>query len=265
MTKIGEVLSELSAAGVHPPRTSAVDVLAPPPAPDTGAEPDDILSDLLAAEPAVGLAPEDERDVLLLDRMKREKARHEKSAKALSGDIERVEKRLIELGVELGLIDRRGRLDLGAVDDGQGFMVKPYEVRKVWPRYRIDPRTDQVYTRDQLIEVLRAAGLGHLVVETTAQYDWPGYVTERVRQWRQAAGAAGLRDDQGRFLDLDGELLDAIEAKDPVADIHALPRALRRVIEPVDQIRLQFTRRAIPAPAAPADGDGTDGEPAAGD
>lgn len=246
-------------------RSAAVDVLTAPSEPEILAEPDDVLSDLLAAEPAVGLAPEDQRDVLLLDRLKREKTRHEKSASALGKDIERIEKRLIELGVELGLIDKRGRLDLGAVDDGQGFMVKPYEVRKVWPKYRIDPATDQPYTRDQLIDALHAAGLDHLVVETTAQYDWPGYITERVQEWRQAAGAAGLRDDQGRYTDLDGELLDAIEAKDPIADIYALPRALRVVIEPVDQIRLQFTRRAAPVPVAPAGDDAAGAETAAGD
>lgn len=254
MTRLGEALAELSAAGIHPPRTSALDALTAPADAQDATEPADILSDLLTAEPAVGLAPEDERDVLLLDRMKREKTRHEKAAATLGKDIERVQTRLIELGVELGLIDKRGRLALGAVDDGHGFLVSPYEVRTIWPKYRDDPETDQPYTRDQLIEVLKANGLGRLVVETTAQYDYPGYVRDRVKAWRQAAGQAGVRDDQGRYVDLDGEPLTGSEAQDPVADIFALPRAVRAVIEPVDKIALQFTRRRVdPAPPPEVD------------
>lgn len=232
-----------------PARTSALDVLAPPSAPPVGAEPADALSELLAADPAVGLAPDDEADILLLDRLKREKSRHEKAAADLGKDIDRVQARLIELGVEHGLIDARGRLDLGAVDDGRGFMVKPYEVRTIWPKYRDDPDTDQPYGREQLIDALRAAGLAHLVVETTDQHGYPGYVRDRVKTWRQAAGQSGVTDAQGRFVDLDGEPLDVEEAQDPVADILALPRALRVVIEPVDKIALQFTRRPIAPPA----------------
>ena len=234
-------------------RTSALDVLAPAPAATDAAEPDDVLSELLAFDPAVGLAPEDENDILLLARLKQEKTAAEKRAKGLTKDIERIQTRLIETAVEEGLLDKRGRIDYGAVDDGKGFTVKPYEVHKVWPKYRVNPDTDQPYEREHLIPALRAAGLGHLVVETTEQYDYPGYVRDRVTEWRQAAGAAGVRDPQGRFVDLDGELLDAEEAKDPTADIYALPRALRAVIEPVTKVDIQFTRRKIAEPAAAQD------------
>lgn len=247
MTRLGDALSELSGD-----RTSALDMIVPPTEAPDATEPADALAALLAPETAPELSPDDRAALVRLDTWKRAKARHKKAYEALGKDIEREETRLIELAVELGLIDERGRIAFGSLDDGQGFNLNPFERRTIWPKFREDPDTDQPYRRDQLIEVLRDLGLKHLIVETTEQYAWPGYVRERVKAWRKRAGQNGVTDDQGRFLDYDGEVLSAEEARDPVADILALPAKLRAVIEPVDKIELQFTRRQQASPAVAA-------------
>lgn len=250
-TRMGEALDLADR-----PASAAIDALTPPPDPTQDAEPADVLSELLAADPDVGLDDEDEAAILTLHRTVKLKGIHERKVAALGKEITRLTKQLIERAVELGLLNAKGRIALGAVDNGEGFMVKPYEVRQTFPKYREDPETGQPYTRDQLIEALKAHGLARLVVETTEQYAWPGYVKERVEKWQQTAGQAGVQDEQGRYLDLDGELLDAEEARDPLADVLALPRWLRVLVEPVDISRLQFTTSRITSPAA----DTSDGE-----
>lgn len=212
----------------------------------------DALDALLTTPDDGELTDAEKAKIVQLDRMKRAKAEHEASAKGLAGPISALEAELIELAAEKQLYDKRGRITLPDVEDGHGFELHPYDQQQVWPKYRIDPETDQPYKPEDVVEALRAAGLEHLIVEKTEQYAYPGYVRDQVKAWRQRAGQGGVRDEQGRHLDAHGNVLIGDEAADPTADILALPPKLRAVIEPSTVTSLRFSRREKASPAVAA-------------
>ena len=228
-----------------------VDLVAPP-VPTPEPELADTLAALLDTPDTGELTTAQKAKIVQLERLKRDKREHEAAAKALGPDIEALQTELIELAVEHQLYDARGRLALPDVTDGKGFLLHPYDQCKVWPKYRDDPDTDQPYGQQDLIEALRTCGLDHLVVERTASQAWPAYVRERVARWHQQCGETGVTDAEGTYLDLDGEPLTGEEATDPVADILALPAALRAVIEPVTAVTIMFSRRVIASRAVAA-------------
>lgn len=216
-----------------------VELVAPAPA----ADPADALADLLVSPDTGELTQAEKNKLVELDRWKRAKTNHETAAKVLARDIAKREAELIELAVEKQLYDAKGRLALPDVEDGQGFELHPFDRTMIWPKYRIDPETDQPYGPEDVVEALRACDLGHLIVEKTEQYAYPGYIRERVKMWEQRCGQAGIRDADGIYLDLDGEPISLEEARDPIANHLALPAKLRAIVEPSPSTTIQFTRR----------------------
>lgn len=218
-----------------------VDLIAPPV--NDEPEPQDALAALLHTIDTGELTETERAELVELDAWKRAKANHETAAKALGRDIEQRTTKFMELIAERQMYDAKGNPYLPDVSDGKGFELHPFFISQIWPKYREDPETDQPYQQEDLIEVLRAVGLDHLIVERTAQHAWPGYIREAVKAWRQRVGQSGVTNEAGEYVDAFGNVLTGEEAADPLADILALPPLLRSVIEPTVQHQLRFSRR----------------------
>lgn len=218
------------------------------PAPDTTP----IVDAVSALEPVrdSGELTEEQRALLLgHDRMKRRKAEAEATAKALVRDIAASLEKIIELKALLGW----GPKDWETLDDGQGFDVKPFEYRTIWPKYREDPETIAPYTAADVVEALRASGFGEIVEERPNSDAYVKLVRDHVKRWRQRLGkSGGLRDDQGRYVDAFGTPLTGAELDDPAADALGLPPELRRVMVPEERLDIRYTRREIESAAVAA-------------
>lgn len=229
-------------------RTPVVDILAPPAAPN----PADTLASLLPDVHAHRGYSEEQLALLRNHaKAKRTKTMLETQAKALVRPIAAMLEQIIELKAEEGIAT--GDWD-ALVDDDSTFRLQPYEHRRVYPRYREDLETDQPYTVEDVCTALVGAGFGELVIERPDDKAYNALVADRVKRWRQIVGETGGRKIDGVFVDLDGTPLRDFEAADdPAADILALPVALRRVVEPVEQLDIRYRRTDNPdAPAQPS-------------
>lgn len=220
-----------------------VDLIAPPTDDNDDAPPQDALEALLHTVDTGELTEAEKDKIRLLAQWKRARAEHKRKYEALGPDIDRLRQELIELVAERQLVDAKGRPYLPDVSDNQGFELHPYFTEKIWPKYRENPDTDQPFTQEDVVEVLRALGMDHLVVEKPESNAYSAYVRNQVKAWRKRVGQDGVTNEHGEFVDAFGNVLTEAEAADPLADILALPPLLRTVAEPVPQIDIQFTRR----------------------
>lgn len=201
----------------------------------------DELGELLADEPApatTGLRLELFRELAAL---RAKKTLYETMAKALGGDIARVNAELVAHIAETTDADLRNKWNL-TVDNATAYTkVADY------PKYRHPLDAAEPYSMADLLPRLREcqhAGFAELVKETVNGSSWNAAIRRLVEEWRARVDETGAPlNADGQPVDAFGEVLTEAEAAEPTADELALPREIREVVSVSTTIDVMFRQK----------------------
>lgn len=238
----------------------AVETIAAP----ASADPDDALGALLAGDPSPEtinahaadnplLTPEQREALRELARVKATRADYQKREKALGRHAAALQKDLLAVRDDPDSGLDYGRPFQPFVEDG--FEVRPFLVCPRWPKYRDADEIGTPFTVADLVEAVREHGDPEVtaLINVSMAKEWSSWVGQRVKAWVASMPDpdAGRMVD-GRYVDHDGEPLDADELGDPADESLALPRALRRIVTVVEAPDIRFTRVPLKSSAVAA-------------
>jgi hypothetical protein len=240
---LGELADSIDRQRGRSTARSALDVLVPPVAPEAD-EPDALSALLPTAAPGVGsgLTPAQERLVIRYARTVARRGAAKREYDTLGPDVEKMREELFEMKAELGFARDEWPV---VVDLDRAEEISPHERSQIHPKYRTSTITEQQYEPVDVVRALRELEREELIGEVPERYAYPKAVRTWVKEWRVRAGENGVRDEQGRYVDAFGEVLEGADAEDPTADLLALPRPLRQVVEPVELPEIRLGRRTL--------------------
>jgi hypothetical protein len=213
-----------------------VGIFDPDQAEAEAADLDDTVARLLADTPEdTSVPPLDMAGLAKLQRLKAAKARYEAMAKTLGKAIDAMEVELVDNVLPHRSTDGRWSATVG---DHTGYLNT-----RLWPKRRTDESTGEPYTTEDLVSALRADAVDSLIAQSVNGQTLAAWLRERVERWDQVVSESGYRNECGELTDLDGQVLDKIEAADPTDPDLALPRHVRKILTVTAQMKISYRQR----------------------
>lgn len=181
-----------------------------------------------------------------LGRLRAQKAIYESQAKALTAEIEKLNRAAVEHIAEATGADLREKwsttVNLGAET------ATAYVKTSDYPVYRyVDEDQETKYGMADLVKALKAStvpGLADMVKETVHGQTWNSTFRRLVEAWRARVDeTGGPTDDAGEPVDAFGNVLTADEREDPTADELGLPPEVRALVTVSTKSDLMFRAR----------------------